>query len=148
MRELGIQTVIGDLTQEFHLYKNSFPPDSYEGLVDRLSWDFPRQVAIAVSSQYKPPNTLQSRSKEEWKDIFGNIYADIQIHSTMRGFIQAIHQELPLSHIHRYRIDWRTESVDKRLPKDLGATHATDLSIWLFGNGDTLTEPEKTLIQK
>lgn len=144
MKELGIQTIIGDLTQEFHLYKMVYPPNSYESLVDRLSWDYPRNIAVAVSEPFKS----QPRSDDEWKDIFGRLYADLQIHSTMRGFIQSIGAEVPLDRIHRYRIDWRTQSVDKRLPPEVGATHGTDMSIWFFGNGDTLTESEKSLIRQ
>lgn len=148
MKELGIQTVIGDLTQEYHVYKNVYPPQSYEELIERLSWDYPRDVALAICKSYKLSPADVIATKVDWKDIFGKLYADMQIHSTMRGFIRSISQTLPLSHIHRYRIDWRTESVDKRLPKEVGATHGTDLSIWLFGNGDNLTGSEKILIKE
>jgi carboxylesterase type B len=143
MMELGIQTMIGDLTQEFHLYKMIYPPSSYESLVDRLSWDYPRDIAVAISSPYRN----SSLSRDEWKDTFGRLYADMQIHSTLRGFIQSIAKHVPLSHIHRYRIDWRTKSIDKRLPPQVGATHGTDMPIWFFGNGDTLTPSEKELIR-
>jgi carboxylesterase type B len=148
MRDLGIQTIIGDLTQEFHLYSNSYPPRSYEDLVDRLSWDYPRRIATAICFPYKPFKSMPLRSEEDWKNIFGKLYADMQIHSTMRGFLRCIGTTLPLSHIHRYRIDWRTESVDKRLPREFGATHGTDMSIWFFGNGDSLTSSEKVVIKK
>jgi carboxylesterase type B len=98
MYELNIQTIIGDLTQEFHGYKNVYPPNSYESLVDRLSWDYPRDIAIAISTPY---SSSTPRTEEQWKTVFGKLYADMQIHSTMRGFIQSIIPTLPLSHIHR-----------------------------------------------
>ncbi|KAE8444569.1 hypothetical protein EG329_014493 [Mollisiaceae sp. DMI_Dod_QoI] len=145
LTELGIQTIIGDLTQEFYGYKNVYPPISYETLVDRLSWDYPHRVAVAISAPYKSSG---SNSEEYWKDVFGKLYADMQIHSTMRGYIKSVSGSLSLSRIHRYRIDWRTQSVDKRLPKKFGATHGTDMSIWFFGNGDTLTSLEKVLIRE
>lgn len=148
MKELGIQTIIGDLTQEFQLYKHVFPPSSYEGLIDRLSWDYPRSIAKAVCAKYKPDPASPNPPKEYWIETFGRLYADMQIHSTMRGFLVAISPYVPLQDIHRYRIDWRTESVDKRLPKAVGATHATDMSIWLFGNGDYLTDKEKILLRE
>lgn len=148
LNDLGIQILIGDLTQEFHLYKNAFPPKSYDQLVDRLSWDYPRHIAVDICKPFKPRESCPKRTEEQWKDIFGRIYADMQIHSTMRGYLQCIYPSIPLSHVHRYRIDWRTASVDKRLPKALGATHGTDLSIWLFGNGDSLTIPEKSTIRE
>ncbi|KAM3074974.1 hypothetical protein ACMFMG_007563 [Clarireedia jacksonii] len=148
MNELGIHIMIGDLTQEFHLYKGAYPPYSYESLVDRLSWDYPRSIALKVCQNLMPALELLPRSANDWTDEFGKLYADLQIHSTMRGFIEEISQHLPLDHIHRYRIDWRTQSVDKRLPKDLGATHGTDTSIWFFGDGDSLTDREKHIIQE
>jgi carboxylesterase type B len=143
MKNLGIQIMIGDLTQEFHSYKKTYPPNSYQSLVERLSWDYPRDIVLAVCSQFEPTNSSPQKSGEDWIKIFGYLYADLQIHSTMRGFIHSIAQTLPVSNIYRYRIDWRTRSVDKRLPRNLGATHATDMSIWFFGNGDTLTSEEK-----
>ncbi|KAK0122530.1 hypothetical protein ONS96_009572 [Cadophora gregata f. sp. sojae] len=148
MKDLGIQTVIGDLTQEYHVYKNVYPPKSYEELVERVSWDYPRDVALAICRPFKLSPADSRFPQIDWQGIFGKLYADMQIHSTMRGFVKSISTTLPLSHIHRYRIDWRTESIDKRLPKEVGATHGTDLSIWLFGNGDTLTHDEKTLIKE
>lgn len=119
MDELGIQSIIGDLTQEYHLYKNVFPPNSYESLVDRLSWDYPRDIAVAICSPYKTSISSPARSASDWMEIFGKLYADMQIHSTMRGLVQSVSQTLPLSHIHRYRIDWRTKNVDERLPPEL-----------------------------
>ncbi|KAF8851792.1 carboxylesteras-like protein [Acephala macrosclerotiorum] len=148
LKDLGIQTIIGDLTQEFYLYKNVYPPTSYDSLVERLSWDYPRHVAVAITAPYKSSPSSESRSTEYWKDVFGKLYADMQIHSSMRGYLNSISGTLPLSNIHRYRIDWRTVSVNKRLPKQLGAAHGTDMSIWFFGNGDGLTQAEKVLIKE
>ncbi|TGO44629.1 hypothetical protein BOTNAR_0777g00010 [Botryotinia narcissicola] len=146
-KELGIKTIIGDLTQEHQLYKNVFPPHSYERLIDRLSWDYPRSIAKAVCAKYKPDHTSPNSPKEYWIEIFGKLYADMQIHSTMRGFLVAISSDVPIQSINRYRIDWRTESVDKRLPRVVGATHGTDMSIWFFGNGDLLNDNEKVLLR-
>ena len=142
MKELRIQTIIGDLTQEWHVYKMTYPPDSYEALVNRLSWDYPRHIAEAVCEPYR------SSAQANWMEIFGKLYADMQIHSTMRGFLQCIATSVPLDHIHRYRIDWRAQCIDKRLPREVGATHGTDLAIWWFGNGESLTDAEKVLVRK
>lgn len=142
MKELGIRTIIGDLTQEWHVYKMVYPPDSYAALVDRLSWDYPRHIAEAVCEPYK------AGRQRNWLEIFGKLYADMQIHSTMRGLVECISSSVPLDHIHRYRIDWRAQCIDKRLPKEVGATHGTDLAIWWFGNGDTLTDSEKMLVRQ
>jgi len=146
MKLLNIQTIIGDLTQEFHLYQNVFPPNSYESLVDRLSWDYPRHIALAVSEPYKLPMS-SPRTDSEWHQIFGKLYADMQIHCTMRGLVHSIGSTLPLSHIHRYRIDWRATAVDKNLPRYFGATHGTDLAIWFYGNGESLKDEEKVLVK-
>ena len=125
---------------------STYPPRSYQGLIDRLSWDYPREIVLSVCSQFEPSKSSITRSEDDWVRIFGYLYADLQIHSMMRGFIQSIAQTLPLSQIHRYRIDWRTKSVDTRLPREVGATHVTDMSIWFYGNGDSLTSEEKSLI--
>jgi len=148
MKDLDIQIIIGDLTQEFHSYKNTYPPKSYWGLIDRLSWDYPRDIVLSVCSQFEPSKAAPPKSDDEWTNIFGFLYADLQIHSTLRGLVQSISRTLPVSHIHRYRINWRTRSVDKRVPRELGATHASDLSIWLFGNGDALATEEKELVKE
>jgi carboxylesterase type B len=50
--------------------------------------------------------------------------------------------------IHRYRIEWRAQCVDKRYPKAWGATHTGDMAIWFFGNGDILTDDEKSIASK
>jgi carboxylesterase type B len=144
MKDLGIQTMIGDLTQEFHMYKWSYPPNSYGALIDRLSWDYPRDIAVVICLPYKD----LPQEGTDWIDIFGRLYADMQIHSTMRGFIASISTKLPHELIYRYRIDWRTKSVDKTLPPEMGATHGTDLNIWFFGNGSELTLSEKYLLQE
>jgi len=144
LKNLGIHIMIGDLTQEFHLYKNAYPPTSYSSLIERLNWDFPRDIATTVAASVG----ISELTGSEWKEIFGKIYADLQVHSTLRGLIQCLSQTLPQSQIHRYRIDWRTQSVDKTVPAEFGATHATDLSIWLFGNGEYLTKSEKVVIQE
>ncbi|KAF4619032.1 hypothetical protein G7Y89_g14815 [Cudoniella acicularis] len=146
MYDLDIQIMIGDLTQEHYIYAKFYPPKSYEELVDRLAWDYPRYIATAISQPYRNSQKLSSDS--DWAQLFGKVYADMQIHSTMRGFIQSISKGLPLSHIHRYKIDWRTESVDQKVPREQGATHATDLSIWIYGNGDSLTVKEEGIIKE
>ncbi|TAQ84331.1 hypothetical protein B7494_g7339 [Chlorociboria aeruginascens] len=146
--ELGIKTIIGDLTQEAHIYKGAFPPESYQGLIDRLSWDYPRDIAIAICEPWKPSSSHAPRLREEWMGIFGNLYTDMQIQSTMHGYIKCISTELTAESIYRYKIDWRTRSVDKVLPKEFGATHGTDLSIWLYGNGESLTADEKEIVRE
>lgn len=149
MEELGITTMIGDLTQEYHIYKRTFPPNSFEGLIDRLSWDYPLYIVQKVCAQYKPlPGTRPGNPEVYWMEVFGHIYADLQIHSTMRGLIETISPSVTVKGIYRYRIDWRTESVDKRFSPELGATHTSDMSIWFFGNGDYLLDSEKDLIRE
>lgn len=147
MTELGIQTMIGDLTQEFHLYKKVHSPNSYDSLVDRLSWDYPRHIAITICAPYHP-NVTTLKTEMQWQEVFGKLYADMQIHSTIRGFVQSISSTLPLSSIYRYRIDWRIRALDRRLPRRYGATHGTDMAIWFFGNGEHLDDGEKVLIKE
>ncbi|TVY83341.1 putative esterase/lipase [Lachnellula suecica] len=146
MKELDISIIVGDLTQEFQLYKAIYPPTSHQTLVERLCWDYPRDIVLPVCSQYEPSKSPSIRSDEDWSGIFGDLYADLQVHSTLRGLVQSIAHALPVSHLHRYRIDYRTQSVDKTWPREIGATHATDMSIWFFGNGNDLTAKEKGVV--
>lgn len=146
MKDLGIQIMTGDLTQEHHVYKMAHPPSSFDGLVSRLCWDYPKNIVDAVCEPVKDKRLLAG----EWANAFGRLYADLQIHSTSRGLVQCIAKELPAEHVFRYRIDWRTRNkeMEKWLPISLGATHSTDMSIWFYGGGAELHEGEKPIVKE
>lgn len=144
MQEAGICLMIGDLTEERNIYQMIFPPASYQSLVDRLCWDFPRKVALAACASYG-----RHSNDADWMEIFGQLYADLQVHATSRGLVQNIADYVPLERILRYRIEWRAEYKGDRLPMELGPTHGTDLAIWFVGNGvDVLAESQKAVVRR
>lgn len=102
-----------------------------------------------------------------WKEVFGRLYADLQVHATSRGFLHSLlpssssspspssssssssSSSNPNPNIRRYRIEWRAHNAPT--PKPWGSTHGTDVTgIWLFGNGigKGLTEDEKKVVRE
>ncbi|KAL9117201.1 MAG: hypothetical protein Q9187_006266 [Circinaria calcarea] len=146
MARRGIKILIGDLPDEVSVYRLENPPSSHEGLFERLRVEYPLAVTKTLMKLYCPTKALPSGGS--WQDLFGRIYADVQVHMTERGFIAALAQSLPLSHIYRYRIDWRPKCVDLFYPKEWGVTHGSDLTIWFYGNGASLASDERILIQQ
>ena len=144
MLRRGIRIMIGDLPDEANVYKLFNPPSSYIGLVERLNVEYPRIVSQALAKHYSSGRNLQDNI--DWVDIFGRIFTDVQIHMTACGLLNALTKVLPLSYIHRYRINWRAKCVDIVYPKEMGVTHGSDIFIWFYGNGARLSPPEQQLI--
>ena len=141
MLRRGIRIMIGDLPDEATLYRLIKPPSSYEGLIDRLSVEYPRATCKLLGKIYCPDQLPIAGSS--WQDTFGFVYTDVQIYVTARGFIAALARTLPLNYIYRYRINWRAKCVDSIYPKKMGIAHASDLAIWFYGNGANLFPAEK-----
>ena len=146
MAQREMKILIGDLPDELSIYRLENPPSSYAGLVERLHVEYPLAATKALMKIYCPAKALPSG--QSWQDLFGRIYADVQVHVTERGFIAALTPTLPLSHIYRYRINWRPKCVDLIYPKDWGIAHGSDLAIWFYGSGANLTPGERILIQQ
>lgn len=142
MARREIQILIGDLPDEVSIYRLENPPSSYEGLFERLRVEYPLAVTKTLMKLYCPAKALPSGSS--WQDLFGRIYADVQVHMTERGFIASLAQTLPLSHIYRYCINWRPQCVDLFYPKEWGVTHGSDLAIWFYGSGANLLQMSKS----
>lgn len=88
---------------------------------------------------------------KEWTpDAFGRIYADLQVHALERGFIDCLIKGGAADHVHRYRIEFRAKCADDFVPPEWGVTHATDIPLWFYGNGDTeaLTSSEKQISKR
>ena len=142
----GIQIMIGDLPDEISVYKRENPPSSYDGLVSRLSVEYPLATSKRLAKDYCPTKSVPRNST--WQDIFGRIYADVQVHMTERGLLASLTPTLPLSHIHRYRINWRAKMVDHMYPPEWGVAHASDMPIWFYGDGSSLEANEKPVIHE
>ena len=150
MARRGIKILLGDVKHEASAYKQEYPPSSFDGMKLRLGADY-TSVAVDALADIYLPNNAPPRG-QSWQDVFGRVYADVQVHVTQRGFISELAKHLPKDSILRYRIEWRAQCVDLLYPPEMGVTHASDMPIWFFGNGWPeglgLEEKEKVMIQE
>jgi carboxylesterase type B len=151
MKARNIRFMNGECKEEHNLYRSwRTPADSYEAVRRRLVADFPEHVADKLmihhcgNSEALPPNM------KDWPDLFGHIYANMQVHHLERGFHNTLNDSGLVygKDVFRYRIDWRAKCVDSAFPPEWGVTHATDLAIWFWGLGwgDGLTEDDKEIL--
>lgn len=142
----GVSIMMGECSQEHFLYGTWKPPaPGYDALSRRLGADYPRAAVQVLMKHYFPERGLPRRFSS-WGEAFGKVYADVQIHALQRGMADALCRHGAGGLLYRYRIEWRAECVDRKVPVKYGATHTTDLPIWFWGNGDKLTAGEKGII--
>jgi hypothetical protein len=97
-----------------------------------------------LKKQYFEDGTLPAGVKS-WKELFGHIYADMQVHASERGFVDSLVRGSAGHLIHWYRIEWRSEITWS--PKNFGATHWSDNVLWFFGDGKDLPQGEKEIVR-
>ncbi|KAF2735321.1 alpha/beta-hydrolase [Polyplosphaeria fusca] len=146
MKRRGIKLIIGECSDEHFGYAGWRPPNSYETLFERLQADYPLLACERLMKYYYPDKKLPQNCRN-WKEAFGRIYADIQIHHLERGMVNALVRHGAGHLIYRYRIEWRAQSCDLQWPRQWGATHVTDMAIWFWGNGSHLARREKPVIK-
>lgn len=148
MKRRNIKLIIGECSDEHFVYGLWRPPKpGFDNMLYRLEADYPREACKVLMSHYFPNRKLPSRYTS-WQAAFGHIYADVQIHALRRGMVNALVKHGAGDLIHRYRIEWRAQCVDKELPKHYGASHGSDMAIWFWGNGSDLTAEEKKIASK
>jgi carboxylesterase type B len=148
MKRRNVKLMIGECSDEHFVYGLwRTPKPGYDNMLYRLEADYPREACRILMSHYFPHHKLPSKYKS-WQAAFGHIYADVQIHALRRGMIHELAQHGAGDFIHRYRIEWRAQCVDKELPKHFGVTHGSDMAIWFWGNGNDLTGEEKRIATK
>lgn len=146
LKHRNVKIMMGECSEEHFLYGTWRPPKAgFDNLFRRLEADYPRAAVEALMKHYFPDRKLPNKYKS-WKDAFGHIYADVQIHALERGMANALVQHGVGCLLLRYRIEWRARCVDRKVPKKYGPTHTTDLPIWFWGNGGDLTTDEKKVI--
>ncbi|KAH9864250.1 hypothetical protein J1614_010184, partial [Plenodomus biglobosus] len=146
MKTRGTRLIIGECSEEHHVYGTWRPPQSgYDNMLARLEADYSRDACRVLMSQYFPDRKLPAKYKS-WQTAFGHIYADVQVHALERGMVNALVKNGAGDLIHRYRIEWRAKCVDKDMPLSFGASHASDMAIWFFGNGRKLEQAEKEVV--
>ncbi|KAH6864661.1 Alpha/Beta hydrolase protein [Alternaria alternata] len=148
MKRRNVKLIIGECSDEHFVYGLWRPPKpGYENMLYRLEADYPREACKVLMSHYFPNHKLPSKYTS-WQAVFGHIYADVQIHALRRGMVNALEMNGAGDLIHRYRIEWRAQCVDKELPEHFGASHGSDMAIWFWGNGSDLSEGEKNIALK
>ena len=147
MRKRGIRLMNGECRDEHNLYQAwRTPSSSYEAVYTRLCAEYPERVVTKLmehtcGKEHSLPSTVTT-----WQDLFGRLYADMQVYCLERGFVNALAEgglEFGTD-ILRYRFDWRASCVE--LPPEWAVTHATDMAIWFWGDGK-LTDEEKQILK-
>jgi carboxylesterase type B len=146
MMASNVKLFIGECSDEHFVYGRYFPPaENYANIVQRFEADYPQKAVKAIAKHYFPTGKLPEEFKT-WKEAFGKVYADVQIHATQRGFLDALVKGGAGPLITRYRIEWRSKLADRATPKEWGATHGMDHIIWWCGDGGKLDGREKKVI--
>lgn len=148
MKRRGIRLMNGENKDEGNAYALwRTPSASYSGLHTRLCADYPESVVRELMRHYCGDSKRLPAGAKSWQDLFGKIYADMQVHALQRGFHNALFRGglQPGKDVLRYRFNKRMRCVDGAFPPVMGVTHGTDLAVWWFGLdfGDGLTEAEK-----
>jgi carboxylesterase type B len=153
MKERNITMLSGECRDEHTVYRNWRTPEhSLASLRIRLYAEYPKTEVDKILHHYcGSEETLPSHCKD-WQDLFGRIYADLQVHHLQRGFFNALFSGglIPGKDILRYRFDRRLKCVDATLPLEWGVTHSSDVPIWLWGSDfpSGLTNEEKLWLKK
>ncbi|KAF2260592.1 paraben-hydrolyzing esterase precursor [Lojkania enalia] len=146
MRRKGVKLLLGECKDEHTGYADHWPPNNYNTLFERLQADYPLPVCKALINLYYPDKELPVHCRD-WKEAWGKIYADVQIHHLQRGMHEALVRHGAGDLVYRYRIEFRAECCDYFWPRDFGVTHTSDLKFWFWGDGNQLSQDEKTLLR-
>ncbi|KPI34374.1 putative esterase/lipase [Cyphellophora attinorum] len=151
MKRRGVKLMMGENRDEHNLYRAwKTPENSYQAVYERLCADYPASKVANILSLYAPGSELSS-NYSDWVDLFGKVYADIQVHCLERGFVDKLAKAglVVGKDVLRYRFEWRAKCVDEVWPKAWGVTHATDTAIWWWGDGqgDGLEDEEKRILK-
>ncbi|KAH7000846.1 Alpha/Beta hydrolase protein [Macrophomina phaseolina] len=152
MKSRNITLLNGECRDEHTMYRNwRTPENSYSSVYTRLCAEYPEKVSLALLQHYcGSPQSLPSCCAN-WQELFGRIYADVQVHHLERGFHNALFKGglQPGKDILRYRFDRRLKCVDDTVPVEWGVTHSTDVPIWFWGTDYSggMTHEEKTWLK-
>lgn len=152
MKARKIKLMNGECRDEHNLYRAwRTPANSYDAVRTRLIGDYPETVVDKLMRHYCRGTRALPPGRKDWQDLFGHIYADMQVHHLERGFHRAL-QEGGLvfgKDVLRYRFNWRAKCVDSFFPPEWEVTHATDMAIWFWGldYGEGLSEKDKDILK-
>ncbi|RAO73151.1 uncharacterized protein BHQ10_009163 [Talaromyces amestolkiae] len=151
MKERGITLLSGECKDEHTIYRSwRSPEDSYDAVYSRLCAEFPENTARKLMGHFCSSKKNLPPGYDDWKDFFGKIYANIQVHALQRGLHNALFRSglLPGVDVLRYRFDKRLECISGSYPVELGVTHSSDVPIWFWGANFSggLTDQEKAML--
>ena len=149
MKKRGIKLMNGECRDEHNLYQAwRTPANTYEAVYVRLCADYPQRVVEKLMHHTCGEDHKLPAGMEDWRDLFGRLYGNMQVHCLERGFLNALAEGglQPGKDILRYRFNWRASCV--QLPPEWDVTHATDMAIWFWGEGqdDGLRDDEKKVL--
>ena len=148
MKARGIKLMNGECRDEHNSYQSwRTPAPSFDAVYTRLCADYPEPVVAKLMDHYCGKHHSLPPGVRDWQNLFGHLYANMQVHCLERGFHDALVKGglQPGTDLLRYRFDWRAQCV--QLPPEWGVTHATDMAIWFWGQGRTLTDEEKEILR-
>ncbi len=153
LAEHNIQILLGDLSDEWKLYRLVNPPFDFSTLKIQLQNYYPLPVVEALVSHYPLP--AEGSPAAEWADTYGQTCADGQAHATVRGFTHTLlyppsgSTPLLLANLHRYRIRWRAPALDMWLDPAAGVCHGADQNMWFCSHYRAgITDEDKAKTQK
>ncbi|KAK3110306.1 hypothetical protein LTR53_015528 [Teratosphaeriaceae sp. CCFEE 6253] len=148
MQKRGIRILNGECRDEHNLYRQwRSPASSYDAVYTRLCAGYPERAVKKLMEHACGSSHSLPVAQGDWQDLFGRLYANMQVHCLERGFCNALVAGglKPGRDLLRYRIEWRAECVE--MPVEWGVTHATDMAIWFWGEGGEIT-PEEAQVLK
>lgn len=145
LKSRGIKIMNGECRDEHNLYRAwRTSENSYEGVYVRLCADYPEAIVQKILRHYCGRSEQYPSGYTSWQDLFGHIYADLQVHLLERGFYNKILAQLqPGKDLLRYRFEWRAGCAP--YPPEWEVTHATDMAIWFWYPG--LTKEERVILK-
>jgi len=143
-----VRLLVGECSAEFHNYGAWRPPlPGLNNLLRRFEADYARRVVDVIRQAYFPDGALPPRFRD-WRHAFGQVYADLQVHASERGLVDALARHGAGRLVQRYRIEYRVGVADTKTPREWGPTHAADMFQWWFGDGYELEPEEKRAVKE
>lgn len=136
----GRQIIIGEVINEYSIYRNTNPPETPEAVERELVNYYPQNIVTELLKLYpKIPN-----DSEKAKELFGSIVGDMQVYSSGRILVESlIRGGVPLDRIHRYRVAYRAKFVDNHIPPEEKVPHGGDMVVWFYTVVNGILEQEK-----
>jgi carboxylesterase type B len=148
MKSRNMTLMNGECRDEHTMYRNWRTPDnSYSSVLQRLCAEYTKTIAEKIMEHYCGSTHALPPGIGTWQELFGHIYADIQVHHLERGFCNALFAGglQPGKDVLRYRFDRRLKCIDATIPVEWQVTHSSDVPIWFWGSDfpGGMTDQEK-----